>query len=73
MHMGALNKYQVCIELQLVLFLSANWMLVGTPRPVNAIVILHVVILQLIVNRIIHVRNTGNHLIVCKKNELMLV
>ena len=35
----------VCIELQLVLFLSANWTLVGTAGPVSVIitvVILHI-------------------------------
>ena len=38
---GCRTNTSVCIELQPVLFLSANWILVGTSRPVSVIVILH--------------------------------
>ena len=40
-----LEKYQVCIELQPLLFLSAKWRLVGIPGLVSAIIIIIIVVI----------------------------
>ena len=78
-YMRCSTNIKDCIELEPVLFLSVNWMLVGTPRPVSVIVIIIIIILHLetelfdhltvcrqIIKLLVLNSNTWKHLIMCE-------
>ena len=48
-YVGCSTNIRICIELQLVLFLYANWTPVGTPGLVSVIIIIIIIIFIIII------------------------